>query len=220
MTASRLLFRKLAALLSRKDVYFTRSLTYRQKEQALPPNFDYVRYATLGLCYEEIQRKQVVGAVAELGVYRGDFAVRLNTLFSDRKLYLFDTFTGFDAADLEADGKIKAPQDFTATTAAAVLSRMPHPEKCIIKEGRFPATAEGLEDRFCFVSIDADLYIPVLSGLQYFYPRLQPGGYIFIHDYHNDHYKGAMQAVNEFCAAEKITPVPLPDNGGTAVIVR
>lgn len=39
----------------------------------------------------ELIRNNVQGNVAELGAYKGEFAKRLNQLFSDRKLYLFDT---------------------------------------------------------------------------------------------------------------------------------
>lgn len=49
----------------------------------------------------------VSGACAELGVFRGDTAAIINKVFSDRKLYLFDTFEGFDKNDikLEQDNK-------------------------------------------------------------------------------------------------------------------
>lgn len=55
-------------------------------------------------CLEKIsvlvKEKQVAGAVAELGVYRGDFAKVINEVFPDRKLYLFDTFKGFPEQDI------------------------------------------------------------------------------------------------------------------------
>lgn len=36
------------------------------------------------------------GCVAEAGVFQGNFAKVINANFPDRKLYLFDTFEGFD----------------------------------------------------------------------------------------------------------------------------
>jgi O-methyltransferase len=60
-----------------------------------------IRLSTLRLLSEEINEKKVEGNVAELGVYKGYLARELNLLFKDRKLYLFDTFTGFDARDIE-----------------------------------------------------------------------------------------------------------------------
>jgi O-methyltransferase len=59
---------------------------------------DYVRLAALELCASEIAEKSLVGAVAEVGVYRGEFASYLDAVFADRTLYLFDTFEGFDSA--------------------------------------------------------------------------------------------------------------------------
>lgn len=50
---------------------------------------EYIRLSTLELIAEEIARKQVEGSVAELGVYKGHFARRLNQAFPGRTLYLF-----------------------------------------------------------------------------------------------------------------------------------
>ena len=91
---------------------------------------------------------------------------------------------------------------------------------CIVCKGYFPATTKDIEDKFAFVSIDTDLYEPILAGLQYFYPRLNSGGYIFIHDYNNEGYKGARQAVLEYCKQHQIVFVPIPDLGGSVVIGR
>lgn len=223
MSAARFLFQKFSQVISAKGLYVTKSLDYKTAPAPLPINLDYVRYATLGLCFQEIERRQVPGSVAEVGVYRGDFAKRLNHLFPGRKLYLFDTFAGFDHQDVateQASGFSTGTQNFADTSVETVLGKMPHPQQCVVRKGFFPATAEGLEDTFCFVSLDADLYAPILEGLRYFYPRLSPGGYIFVHDFNNDEYKGAHQAVLEFCQAEGIGFTPLPDSGGTAVISK
>lgn len=223
MRVARFLFQKLTRVLTGKGLYFSKSLNYKQSPQLLPVNFDYVRYATLGLCFEQLAARQVPGNVAELGVYQGDFAKRLNQLSPDRKLYLFDTFEGFADQDVrteKASGFSTGAQSFANTSVELVLRKMPHPQQCIVKKGFFPATAAGIEDTFCFVSLDADLYDPILEGLRFFYPRLSPGGYIFVHDFNNDEYRGARQAVVEFCRAEGIGFTPLPDSGGTAVISK
>jgi O-methyltransferase len=223
MAVSKTIFRTLAKWLGSKHIYLTRSLSFRQRTQALPPNFDYVRYATLGLCYEEIVSRNVQGNVAELGVFKGDFAARLNQLFPDRKLYLFDTFEGFNEKDITTEhqkGFSGGEQDFSKTSIEHVHSRMAYPNNCIFKKGYFPDTATGIDDQFCFVSLDADLYAPMREGLKFFYPRLSTGGYIFIHDFNNDQYKGVRQAVTEFCNSNNISYTPIPDNGGSVVIVK
>ena len=223
MQLSKFLFKNISKLLSQKGVYIIKSLSYKKKKPVLPANADYVRYSTLELCYQEITEKNIRGNVAELGVYKGDFARRLNLLFSDRTLYLFDTFEGFDKRDINTELNnefSKGNQDFTNTNVEDVMSKMRFPEKCVIKKGFFPETATGLNDTFCFVNIDTDLYDPILNGLDFFYPRLEQGGFIFVHDFNNDNYKGARQAVLKYCNENKIGYIPLPDNCGTAVITK
>ena len=223
MNIPRFLFRKLSKILSERAYYLIKSLEYKSKPQTLPPNMDYVRYSTLGLCYEEIVSNNIKGSVAQLGVYKGDFSKNLNSLFSDRKLYLFDTFEGFSKNDILIERQSDfstGNQDFSDTSVEKVLSRMPRPENCIVKKGRFPGTSIGIDDSFCFVSIDTDLYEPILQGLIFFYPRLEKGGYIFIHDFNNKEYKGAREAVLKFCLDQNINYTPIPDICGSVVITK
>ncbi len=223
MNVARFFFYKLADALSANNLYLTKSLNYKRESAPLPVNLDYVRYATLGLCAQEILRKNVPGNVAEVGVYKGDFAKRLNKLFPQRQLYLFDTFAGFDAQDVateKASGFSTGDQNFADTSVEMVLRQMPFPQQCVVKKGFFPATAVGVNDTFCFVSLDADLYDPILEGLRFFYPRLAAGGFIFVHDFNNDEYKGAQQAVLDFCQSQGLSFTPLPDSGGTAVLSK
>src|SRR3989344_5317525 len=52
---------------------------------------DLIRAYMLCLCARKILSHEVDGSVAELGVYRGEFATQINECFPDKKLYLFDT---------------------------------------------------------------------------------------------------------------------------------
>lgn len=179
------------------------------------------RAAAVELMSREIYRYGIEGNTAELGVYRGQFARLINYYFPDRKLYLFDTFKGFDDKDVKADAdRVREFGDFSQTSEELVLSRMEHPENCIIRKGWFPDTAEGIEDKFCFVSLDADLYDPLACGLEFFYPRLVHGGVIMIHDFNNDNYSGARSAVKDFCDKNSIGYMCLSDQCGSAVITR
>ncbi|GBU28036.1 hypothetical protein R84B8_01594 [Treponema sp. R8-4-B8] len=152
---------------------------------------------------EMFAEKNIEGAVAEGGVYRGNFSCEINRVFPDKKLYLFDTFEGFDERDMEKEEKNRFSESreqnhFMETSVELVIKKLPYPEKAIIKKGYFPETATGLEDFFCFVNLDFDLYQPILAGLEYFYPRMVKGGIIVVHDYFSEAYKGVKQAINEF----------------------
>jgi O-methyltransferase len=185
---------------------------------------DFCRMMSLRLAAERIAQKNVLGSIAELGVYRGELAAILNRLFASRTLYLFDTFEGFSDNDL-SDGKEQnhsqaAVGDFQDTSLEMVLARMPFPEKVVVRKGYFPTTTEGLEDNFALVSLDVDLYKPTLAGLNYFYPRLSSGGCIFVHDYNNLRFKGVRSAVEEFVDATGAPLVQIPDLAGSAIISK
>jgi O-methyltransferase len=211
-------------VLQRRSVFIGASLDYLQRKRVLDKNyFDYIRLSSLELISFEINNKKLEGNVAELGVYKGKFARYINQYFPSRKLYLFDTFEGFNASDVNSEKKNKysgGDQDFSDTSLESVLKKMPFPGQCEPHKGFFPESAKGLEDKFVFVSLDADLYDPLYAGLSFFYPRLVRGGYIFIHDFNNDSYKGARMAVENYCREQQINYMPLPDSGGSAVIMK
>ncbi len=162
------------------------------------------------------------GNVAELGVFRGDFAREINKVFSAKKLYLFDTFEGFCEQDAEKEYRAGYSQTnrkgyFANTSEDIVMRKMPYPAQVEIRKGFFPQTAEGLEDRFCFVNLDADLYAPTLAGLQYFYPRMVDGGIILVHDYFSKAFAGAREAVREFTIREQCKAIPIGDTLSVAL---
>ena len=196
-------------------------LTLRQLYQ----NLD-IRSATLYRLADRLKEQKVSGSVAELGVYKGDTAWQLNALFPERILYLFDTFEGFDLRDTTQEQTLDFSRaqkgNFSDTSEATVLNRLPYPHQAIIRKGYFPQTARGLEDViYAFVSLDADLYAPTLAGLNYFYPRLSHGGMIILHDYNNERFRGVKQAVDDYEKNHGALPlVTLCDLHGSAVIVR
>jgi O-methyltransferase len=75
----------------------------RKRNEYIYSASDYFRLSSLELAAYEIYANNIKGNVAELGVFRGDFAKFINMSFPDRKLYLFDTFEGFDKKDIEVE---------------------------------------------------------------------------------------------------------------------
>jgi O-methyltransferase len=210
--------------LKKKKYFIGKSLDYLTRKRDIDKNYlDYIRLSTLELVSHEILSKNIPGNVAELGVYKGKFAKYINNYFPDKTLYLFDTFEGFDDRDKTTETKESfsdGDQDFSNTSVDNVLAIMPYPKQCRIVKGFFPESATGIEDVFCFISLDTDLYEPIYNGLVYFYPRLSKGGYIFIHDFNNDAYKGVRKAVEQFCNENKVVFVPIPDLGGSVIIAK
>lgn len=169
-----------------------------------------------------VNEKGVSGSVAELGVYRGDFAKEINSVFSDRRLYLYDTFEGFPEKDLSYDITNRLLLDeagkLTNTSVEYVLGRMPYKDRCIVRKGYFPESASNDDESFVFVSIDVDLYKPTLAGLEYFWPRMNRNGYILVHDYFSYAYVGARRAIDEFSMKYKTAYVPIGDTCSIAFV--
>ncbi|MBR1814228.1 MAG: class I SAM-dependent methyltransferase [Lachnospiraceae bacterium] len=207
---------------------------------------DYVRVRTLELLAARLG--DVPGVIAELGVYRGNFARLLNRLFPTRRLYLFDTFEGFDPKELAAEARekgnaadhtllsdsegVKTGEPLLTTRAGLaaahqntcmnlVRDALPYPEQALFYPGLFPQTARGLEERFALVSLDVDLEDSTLAGLHFFYPRLTKGGVLLLHDYGNEKLPGVKRAALRYEAeiGERLSAVPLCDRNGTLVVM-
>lgn len=183
-----------------------------------------IRLATLKLIAKEVNERNINGAVAELGVYQGEFAAEINRLFPDRKIYLFDTFEGFDERDIQIEKENQFSYaetgKFNNTSINIVHSRLPYQNQAVFKKGYFPDTTLGLKLKFALVSLDADLYQPLYEGLKFFYPRMNSGGYIIIHDYNNTQFTGSKRAVKQFCEENHVFVAPLCDLHGTAIIIK
>lgn len=162
-------------------------------------------------------------SVAEGGVFQGDFSKELNRIFPNNKLYLFDTFEGFDLRDIQQE-KENSFSDaegghLNTTSEKLVMDKMQHKKMVEIRKGYFPESVAGLEnEKFAFVNLDFDLYAPTLAGLDFFFPRMMSGGIILIHDYFSDNYLGVRQAVNEYEEKNKIIKMPIGDNCSIAII--
>lgn len=185
---------------------------------------DIVRLETFNLVVKEMRKRNIRGSTAEVGVFRGEFAQYINRAFPEETLYLFDTFEGFSDSEaqteLERGNCTKGFIDMhRKTSIEAVLCRMKYPEKVVVKQGLFPASLGGLEDVFSFVSIDVDFERSILDCIEYFYPRMKKGGYIFVHDY-NSMLRGVEKAVDAYESRHGIliNKVPIFDSCGTLVI--
>lgn len=210
--------------------------TWEKAHMRMMPG-DYARVRNLELLVEELKIHNIRGAMAEVGVYRGDFAKIMSFYFPDKELYLYDTFEGYDSEDLELEAqdtqfnKEWTSRAFKSTSLEDVKAYIGNADKCHYRQGYFPRTIgnEEKEESFCLVSLDANLYNPTMAGLAFFYPRLVEGGFILLHEYNfcwldGDKkvlYPGIKKAVRDY---EKevghIACVPVTDQNGTLIITK
>ena len=150
---------------------------------------------------------KIQGDIAEVGVYRGGSARLMCEVRGNRSLHLFDTFEGLPPTN-QVDSRFGAGQ-YAASFEDVQRYLAPFPNVQIYK-GRFPATSAPIADRqFSFVHLDVDLYEPTRDSLEFFYPRLNPGGIFLIHDYLWA--EGVRKAVQQFFATR---PEPILELAG------
>jgi hypothetical protein len=154
------------------------------------------------------------GACAEVGVFRGGSARMICAAKGRRPLHLFDTFSGMPETNPLVDTHHRRG-DFAATSAEGVRRYLEAFENVHLHPGFFPDSAQGTlpdDQRFCFVHLDVDIYESTLAALQFFYPRLVPGGAIISHDYRSLSTPGVRKAFDEFFAHDSSRVIPLWDS--------
>lgn len=185
--------------------------------------YDKIRFYSIWFQLQRIVKENVQGDIAELGVHKGETAKLIYEINTGRTLHLFDTFNGFNEKDLlheNKQGGRYTTNEFSDTDLETVKKHIGGGDQVIFHPGYFPDTAKGVADKkFSFVHLDADLYLPTIEGLKFFYARLSPGGVILIHDY-NHIWEGVKKAVDEFMPTIPESLIELPDWKGSVMIVK
>jgi O-methyltransferase len=184
---------------------------------------DKVRFYNLWFQVDRLKRTHVKGAFAELGVYQGETADMLHKMDPTRKLHLFDTFEGFHSSDLNKENKKDerhTTTNFSDTTIDSVKSLFSNSKDVYFYPGYFPNTTKTLTEKvFALVHIDADLYLPTIEALKFFYPKVSAGGVLIIHDY-NHNWEGIKQALDEFMPTIPESLIEIIDWQGSVMIVK
>lgn len=148
------------------------------------------------------------GDMAEIGTAFGASAKLLASHAHGRTLHIFDTFEGLPSVD-KVDANRFAAGQFACSkeSVGAYLQGL----NVKLYQGYFPSdTGAQVEQlRFSFVHLDMDLYRGTLEALEFFYPRLCPGGMVICHDFVSA--EGVNQAYREFMADK---PEPLLELSG------
>jgi hypothetical protein len=182
---------------------------------------DINRLNLLYLNLAQVMCDGVPGDFVELGVYKGNSASILHQFSRQygRRLFLFDTFQGFDRRDLTGIDANMRHSGFTDTSLDAVR-RFVGSDDVVCVPGFFPksANAIALPEAVAVLHIDCDLYAPMKAGLEVFYPRMTSGGVMLLHDYASGHWPGTRTAIDEFFADKAEHLIVMPDKAGTAAV--
>ncbi len=182
---------------------------------------DAARLTAFVLNIKQVLADGVAGDFAELGVWRGNTAAVLAhyAALTGRQTFLFDTFEGFSEKDITGIDRQKG-MEFQNTSLELTASVIGQRAGVQFLKGYFPdtITEECRARRFAVVSLDCDLYAPMKSGLEFFYPRMEPGAIFLLHDYSSGFWEGAKRAIDEFCATTGEHLILIPDKSGSVFI--
>jgi len=164
---------------------------------------------------------RIPGNFAECGVYQGGTAAFLASILkgSGRDLYLFDTFAGIPPGDPSKDNRYVKGGEFAATSVLGVSQfLLKNGLSAKLVPGLIPETLSAVKDAsFSFVHVDVDIYWPAKHCLEFFYPRMAPGGVMLFDDYGFEECAGVWKAVREFSESHDAPHIPLPT--GQALVI-
>jgi O-methyltransferase len=175
------------------------------------------------------------GWIAECGCFRGLSAHLISSHqrhfkkdFDGEGFQLFDSFAGLSAPTAEdMVGLEEGLQGGTRSCkAGAFAASLDHVRRSLqefpkieFHPGWLPESLNpGLGKAYKFVHIDLDIYVPIKGALEFFYPRLVPGGILVLDDYGFIRWPGARKATDEFCAARGLRPIVL--STGNAILLK
>lgn len=169
---------QVSALQSRKDPEIVNMLWDLQKERrTLMTSFE--AYYVYALARAMADRP---GAFAEVGVFKGASAKLICEVKGDKPLHLFDTFEGLPEPGVH-DRDVHRQGQY-ACSLDSVKEYLNGYENVHFHKGIFPeSTADVEEQQYSLVHFDVDLYEGTYACLEYFYPRMIPGGVLLSHDY-------------------------------------
>jgi O-methyltransferase len=163
--------------------------------------------------------RRLGGSMAEAGVFGGATARLICEVKGDAPLHLFDVFETLQPADDSPTPRAaELRRHFKQThVPRSEVERLLAPYPAVhLHPGVFPDSTKGFGDeRFSFVHIDLDLEPSTRDALEFFHPRLLPGGIIGGDDYNDAGVGGAFDA---YFAGRADTLIPLP--WGPVIVVK
>lgn len=169
--------------------------------------------------------RSVPGDLAECGVLHGagSHTMLAATEGTDKHLFGFDSFEGLSEPtdiDLQSDERTFKwrKHDLPSKLSVTEHNLRAYADRVTLLPGWIPDRFDAVRDRtFSLVHIDVDLHDPTLASLEFFYPRMSPGGIIVCDDYGFESCPGARAAMDAFFATRPDTIIHLTTGQGMVI---
>jgi hypothetical protein len=170
--------------------------------------------ANINVIFDQLKRTgNIDGDIAECGVYRGrtlaSIALWVQQHSVRKRIFGFDSFTGFPDEAIAVDLKMGGEPDrnkrhgaFSDTSLQHLIYKLEQlgvNDLVTLEAGFFSDSLLRHAGRlFSFVHLDCDIYQSYKECLEFFYPRMSPGGIVLLDEYNDAPWPGCNQAVDEF----------------------
>jgi len=177
------------------------------------------RLTSLQKCVEEVLTDRIPGDLVECGVWRGGACILMRATLAahgdqGRRVWLADSFAGLpapNAAEYPADGDVIRLDQFSdvlAVTEKDVRANFARygllDDQVRFLPGWFKDTLPSAPiESIALLRLDGDYYESTVQALDALYPRLSPGGFCIIDDYHA--IDACMRAVTDYRERHDIT---------------
>lgn len=175
------------------------------------------RLANIRFCLERVLADDVAGDVIETGVWRGGATIFMRGVLkahdvTDRVVWVADSFAGLpppDTANYPADaGMDLCDVPELAVDLETVRDNFARygllDEQVRFLAGYFRDTLpEAPIERLSLLRLDGDLYESTLQALTFLYPKVSPGGFVIVDDYHA--IEPCRRAVHDYLRAHHLT---------------
>jgi hypothetical protein len=155
------------------------------------------------------------GDTAECGTWKGgsSWLICKGVSGSAKRHHAFDSFLGLSRPEPRDGSHFKAGE--LAVAEAEFRARLADFPNLRVYPGWIPSRfAEIAHLKFSFVHVDVDLYQPTHDSVEFFYPRLVPGGMLLLDDYGFAICPGAREAVDAYFVGKPEPVLEIPTGQG------
>jgi hypothetical protein len=169
-------------------------------------------------CWAASQAAGLPGDFVECGTNKGGMALSiLKYLAPDRpgqRFFLFDTFSGL-VPELSSSQELAVTRGFYGDCYEEVVRRFaPYPNIVIVR-GVIPASLTKVPvGDVAFVHMDLNAARPTRSAIEFFWPKLLPGGIVLLDDYGWIDNELQKATLDEFAALAGVEILCLPTGQG------
>jgi len=156
------------------------------------------RLDNLERCIEDVLTEDVPGDFIETGVWRGGAAIFMRAVLkansvTDRTVWAADSFEGLPAPDAEKYPADAGDIHHTFSELAIPLEQVKTnfaqygllDDQVRFLKGWFRDTlSDAPIERLAVLRLDGDIYESTMDALTALYPKLSPGGYVIVDDFH------------------------------------